>query len=412
MVWLKRRGTWTLRLVTAVSAAVAVAACGAAGIDDGDSGGREAKYKRVIEDPHPRPADVIEAAGAPTGVVRADDGSLLLSYDVLNVEDDEGPAAFAWRIVGPDGRTVAEHAEHGNAEAVRTAFKGVSGGFVRVPSGEGADGAYLLDVRGKRHKVVTTDTPMRTRPGDILLAELEPTLVYRPATRTVAPPAGVPDDAILLAVDERGTVWSLEQFLTDEPNRVVWQRDGRTLGSRAAPKTYSDAGGILVAGGGTAALSLTQDEDVRGLLVTTDDGEHWQTVRDGGIPWKTLKGGPVSLFLSCSQTGGCSSARRAAATGSPTTAPTAPSTSSRHRHHSRRSPSTARRSTASLTRRRRRTAWSRAKGCGSLRTTGASGSGTSSADSSTAVPALARAVLARWRHGTCAWYRWLLHASG
>ncbi|WP_405651691.1 hypothetical protein [Streptomyces sp. NBC_00019] len=283
--------------MTAVSAAVAVAACGAAGIDDGDSGGREAKYKRVIEDPHPRPADVIEAAGAPTGVVRADDGSLLLSYDVLNVEDDEGPAAFAWRIVGPDGRTVAEHAEHGNAEAVRTAFKGVSGGFVRVPSGEGADGAYLLDVRGKRHKVVTTDTPMRTRPGDILLAELEPTLVYRPATRTVAPPAGVPDDAILLAVDERGTVWSLEQFLTDEPNRVVWQRDGRTLGSRAAPKTYSDAGGILVAGGGTAALSLTQDEDVRGLLVTTDDGEHWQTVRDGGIPWKTLKGGPVSLFL-------------------------------------------------------------------------------------------------------------------
>jgi hypothetical protein len=300
MVWLKRRGTWTLRLVTAVSAVVTVAACGAAGADDGDSGdsgSREAKYKRVIEDPHPQPADVIEAAGAPTGVARADDGSLLLSYDVLNVEDDEGPAAFAWRIVGPDGRTVAEHAEHGNAEATRTAFKGVSGGFVRVPSGEGAEGAYLLDVRGKRHKVATTDTPMRTRPGDILLAELEPTLVYRPATRTVAPPAGVPDDAILHALDERGTVWSLEQFLTDEPNRVVWQRDGRTLGSRAVPKASSDAGGILVAGGGTAALSLTRSEDVRGLLVTTDDGAHWQTVSDGGIPWRALKGGSVSMIL-------------------------------------------------------------------------------------------------------------------
>ncbi|WP_234441633.1 exo-alpha-sialidase [Streptomyces sp. WM6386] len=278
-----------------MSAAVAVAACGAAGIDDGDSGGREARYKRAIEDPHPQPSDVIEAAGAPTGVVRADDGSLLLSYDLRNVEDDEGPAAFAWRIVGPDGRTVAEHAEHGNAEATRTTFKGVAGGFVRVPSGEGADGAYLLDVRGKRHKVVITDTPMRTRPGDILLSEPEPTLVYRTATRTVAPPAGVADDAILVAVDERGTVWSLAQFLTDEPNRVVRQRDGRTLGSRAVP--YSDSGGILVAGGATAALSLTQSEDVRGLLVTTDDGEHWQTVRDGGIPWKTLKGGPVSLGL-------------------------------------------------------------------------------------------------------------------
>lgn len=294
MVWLKRRGTWTLRLVTSVSAAVAVAACGAAGIDDGNPGGREAKYRRVIEDPHPRPADVIEAAGAPTGVVRAEDGSLLLSYDVRNVEDDEGPAAFAWRIVGPDGRTVAEQAEHGDAEAARTSFKGVAGGFVRVPTGEGAEGAYLLDVRGKRHKAVVTDTPLRTRPDDILLAEL-PTLVYRPATRTVAPPAGVSDAAISLAVDERGTVWSLEQSLTDEPNRVVWQRDGHTLGSKAAPKT--DSGSALVAGGGTAAVSLAQGEDVLGLLVTTDDGEHWQTVLAGGIPWKTLKGGPVSLVL-------------------------------------------------------------------------------------------------------------------
>ncbi|WP_240982166.1 hypothetical protein [Streptomyces sp. S3(2020)] len=278
-----------------MSAAVAVAACGAAGMDDGSPGDREAKYKRVIEDPHPRPADVIEAAGAPTGVARAEDGSLLLSYDVRNVEDDEGPAAFAWRIVGPDGRTVAEHAEHGDAEAARTAFKGVAGGFVRVPSGEGAEGAYLLDVSGKRHKVVVTDTPTRTRPGDIVLAEWEPTLVYRPATRTASPPAGVSDAAIRLAVDERGTVWSLEQPLTDEPNRLVWQRDGRTVGSKSAPKT--DSGGVLVAGGGTAALSLTQGEDALGLLVTTDDGEHWRTVLAGGVPWKALKGGPVSLVL-------------------------------------------------------------------------------------------------------------------
>ncbi|MFF4276723.1 hypothetical protein [Streptomyces sp. NPDC001536] len=281
--------------MSAVSAAIAVAACGAADVDDASPGDREAKYQRVIEDPHPQPADVIEAAGAPTGVVRAGDGSLLLSYDVRNVEDDEGPAAFAWRIVGPDGRTVAQHAEHGDAEATRTAFKGVAEGFVRVPSGEGAEEAYLLDVRGKRHKVVTTDTPMRTRPGDILLAELEPALVYRPATRTVAPPAGVSDNAIRLAIDERGTVWSLEQPLTDEPNRVVRQRGGHTLGSRAAPQ--SDAGGILVAGDGTAALSLTQSEDVLGLLVTTDDGEHWQTGLAGGIPWTSLRGGPVSLVL-------------------------------------------------------------------------------------------------------------------
>ncbi|MET7697713.1 hypothetical protein [Streptomyces sp. NPDC005485] len=279
------------------NAVLALTACGSGGSDHGESansGGREAKYKRVIEDPHPRPADVIEAAGAPTGVARADDGSLLLTYDAGNVEDDEGPAATAWRIVGPEGGTVAEHAEHSNAEAVRAAFKGVPGGFVRVPE-EGAGGTYALDVRGERHKLITTGTPLRARPGDILLAEMEPTLVYRPATRTVAPLAAVPKDAIRVAVDERGTVWSLDQPLTEDPNRVVWQRDGRTLGSRAVPKPYT--GDILAARGGIAALSLTRGEGVRGLLVTTDGGGHWRTVLDGGIAWRDLKRGPESLVL-------------------------------------------------------------------------------------------------------------------
>lgn len=298
MAWLRKRGRRTVGLMAVASTALALTACGQGGSDDGgtgDAGDREAKYKRVIEDPHPRPADVIEAAGTPTGVVRADDGSLLLTYDAGNVEDDEGPAATAWRIVGPDGRTVAEHAEHADAEAVRPAFKGVRGGFVRVPSGEGTEGAYALDVRGKRHKVVTTGTPLRTRPGDILLAELEPALAYRPATRTAAPPAGVPDDAVRLVVDERGTAWSLDQPLAEDPNRVVWQHDGRSLGATAVPKSY--AGGVLVARAGTAALSLTQDEGVRGLLVTTDDGEHWQTVLAGGIPWTDLKHGSEALVL-------------------------------------------------------------------------------------------------------------------
>lgn len=297
MVWLRKRGKRAVALVAVTGAVLALTACGSGGSDDGKSPeprGREAQYKRVIEDPHPRPADVIEAAGAPSGVVRADDGSLLLTYDAGNVEDDEGPAATAWRIVGPDGRTVAQHAEHANAEAARATFKGVPGGFARVPE-EGTEGTYALDVRGRRHKIVTSATPLRTRPGDILLAELEPTLVYRPATHTVAPPAGVPKDAIRLAVDERGTVWSLDQPLTDDPNRVVWQRDGHTVGSLAVPKPYT--GGVLAARGGIAALSLIRGEGVRGLLLTTDAGGHWRTIFDGGIDWRQLKRGPESLIL-------------------------------------------------------------------------------------------------------------------
>ncbi|MFJ4277153.1 hypothetical protein [Streptomyces massasporeus] len=275
--------------------ALALAACGPTGSDERGAGDREVRYRRVVEDPHPRPADVIEAAGAPTGVARADDGSLLLTFDAGHVEDDEGPAASAWRIVGPDGRTVAEHAAHGDAEAVRAEFRAVPGGFVRVPTGESADGAYLLDAHGRRHGVDITDTPLRTRPGDILLAEREPALVYRPATRTVAPPAGVPDDAVRLAVDERGTAWSLVQSLSEAPDRVVRQREGRTLGSTAVPRPY--AGGALTARSGTAALPLLQGDDVRGLLVTTDAGGHWRTVLGGGLPWRELKRGPEFLVL-------------------------------------------------------------------------------------------------------------------
>ncbi|WP_244190513.1 hypothetical protein [Streptomyces caeruleatus] len=281
-------------------AALALTACGpdvssGVGVGDGAAGDREARYRRVIEDPHPSPADVIEAAGAPTGVVRADDGSLLLTYRADNVEDDEGPAATAWRIVGPDGRTVAEQAEHANAEAAAPAFKGVRGGFVRVPPGEDAEGAYALDLRGERREVVVTGGTSAPRPGDVLLAEMEPSLIYRPATRTVAPPAAVPEDAVSLAVDERGTVWSLNQPLTEDPERVVRQREGRTLGSRAVPKPYT--GGTLVARGGTAALSLIHGEAVRGLLVTTDGGAHWRTLLDGGIPFRDFEHDPESLVL-------------------------------------------------------------------------------------------------------------------
>ncbi|MEI5522799.1 hypothetical protein WB401_06430 [Streptomyces brasiliscabiei] len=289
---LRERGRRAAGLAAVAGAmAVALSACGQSASAEKGPESREEKYKRVIEDPRPSPADVIEMAGAPTGVSRADDGSLLLTYDAGNVEDDEGPAARAWRILGPDGRTVAEHAEHANAEDLRAAYKGVPGGFVRVPPEEGTG----LDVRGKRHTVAITETPARVRAGDILLSDREPALVYRPATRTLAPPADVAEDSVGLAVDERGTVWSLEQPLTDEPNRVVWRRDGRTLGSRTVPKTYSGDG--LTVREGTAALSLSTDEGVRGLLVTTDDGDSWRTVVDGGIPWESLDGGSDLLIL-------------------------------------------------------------------------------------------------------------------
>ncbi|MEV0319809.1 hypothetical protein ACIBKX_16925 [Streptomyces sp. NPDC050658] len=301
MVWLKRNTRRTLGIVAATGAVLALAACGqgesaAQGSANGKTGDREARYKRVIEDPHPKPADVVWAAGAPSGVARADDGSLLLTYDAGNVEDDEGPAATAWRIVAPDGRMVAEDAEHTDAEAARVQFRGGRGGFVRVPPGEGSDGVYALDVQGKRHEVTVKEKALATRAGDVLLTESEPTLVYRPGTHTAAPPVGVPDDAHRLAVDERGTTWSLVQPLTEEPNSVAWRGGGNPEGStRVLPKPY--VGGKIAARGGTAAVSLIKGERTRGLLVTTDGGADWRTVTGGGIPWQDLKGPSELLTL-------------------------------------------------------------------------------------------------------------------
>ncbi|WP_338703370.1 hypothetical protein V2W30_39175 [Streptomyces sp. Q6] len=261
------------------------------------SGDREAAYKRVIKDPHPSPDAVIEAAGAPAGVARAGDGSLLLSYNARDIGDDEGPAAAAWRIVSPAGRTVAQQAWHANVEDQPDQYIGVRDGFVRWHrSSRGAESAYALDVRGKRHKVTTSDRALGTRPGDIVLHEGTPARFYRPANRTVAAPAGAPE-YVDFALDERGSVWFVDQ--SRMPNRVVQQRDGRTLTSIPMPKPYT-SGGAVTAAGGTTALALLRggpNGTVRGLMVTADDGAHWRNLTGGGIPWQDLKRDVVFLVL-------------------------------------------------------------------------------------------------------------------
>ena len=301
----RRRGAGDVARGPAVAAALAVTtavlALQGCGIVQDDGAARrerdDKKRERVLGDPHPRPSDVIDIAGAPSGIARSGDGSLLLTYEAEPVEDDEGPAASAWRLHAPDGRTVADGARHRDAEGTAERYIGVPDGFVRVPPGEGGEGGSLLDTRGKRHRITTSGTALGTRPGDVLLSESEPALLYRPATEVLAPVAHVPREAHRLALDEKGTAWSVDQPLSPDPNRVVWQRDGRTRGTAAVPEPCTaDA---VAARGGTAAVSLLRGESeaVRGLLVTPDGGAHWHTVTGGGVPWGHLKGGSESFTL-------------------------------------------------------------------------------------------------------------------
>ncbi|WP_409062969.1 hypothetical protein [Streptomyces sp. SYP-A7185] len=292
MVWLRGH---VFTVAAALTSVTSLVLAGCARSDSGVGGrDREAAYGRVVKDPHPSAEAVIEAAGAPAGVARAGDGSLLLSYNVRGIGDDEGPAAAAWRIVSPAGRTVAQRAWHANVEDRPDRYIGVRDGFVRWHrSSRGAQSVYALDVGGKRHEVTTSVRALGTRPGDVVLNEGIPALLYRPAERTVATPAGAAEYEDV-AMDERGTLWFMVRSQT--PHRVVQQRDGRTLTSTPVPKPYT-SGGALIAAGGTTALALLRGGTVRGLMVSEDGGAHWRNLTGGGIPWQDLKRDVVFLVL-------------------------------------------------------------------------------------------------------------------
>ncbi|MGR3934877.1 hypothetical protein [Streptomyces sp. BRA346] len=245
---------------------------------------RKARYNKVIEDGTPRAQDVIDIAGAPYEALRSDDGSMLLRYNATYVEDDEGPAANAWRLYGPDGDVIAEHAEH--MDLVEGEFEdpgpfyAVPDGFVFLPSVK--DG-FFLDVRGKRHPVRSSKKPLAFGRGDVLLGGGKKLL--RSSTHTVAPAAGVPSTRGLTFtdLDERGVAWGVRQPDWSEPYRVTRREDGRPERSRDLPDRL--LGKDIAARGGTAAVPLEKpigmdDTLFTGLFVTTDDGKSWRTLRN------------------------------------------------------------------------------------------------------------------------------------
>ncbi|WP_327393018.1 hypothetical protein OG533_28905 [Streptomyces sp. NBC_01186] len=297
------RRTATCRVRPALAVPIALVALLGAGCAGGDGNvGRAEKYRKVIEDPSPRARDVVRAAGAPAAVARAGDGSVLLTYAAQNVEDDEGPAAFAWRLFSPDGKKVAERAEHTRADAATRRFVGTADGFVAAPRGESAEGAYFLDARGTRHSVRTGDKPLGARRGDVLVSALEPTLVYRPSSRTLAPVAGLSDEALELAVDSRGVVWAAEQRLTASRDSVVSVRDGHTRRHTLPERTSVP---VVAADGGTAVFALARHGRgageagrVDGLLISGDDGKSWRTLGSSrDLPLDRLKKDPAMASL-------------------------------------------------------------------------------------------------------------------
>ncbi|NBE54045.1 hypothetical protein [Streptomyces boluensis] len=271
--------------------------------------GPEKGYEEVAADPKPSAADVVEVAGAPERVTRADDGSLLLRY-LAKAERDRGGWVYAaaWRLYSPSGAKVAEYARHAESdedgddqdtETVFGTFYGTEGGFVVDDERD----VYFLDTRGKKHAVKRQRTPVASASGDVLITTATfdkgsyvnyTDMVYRPSDRTLAPIAGLPKgDTPLAAVDDRGTPWSSPGFggIARPEDKVVWWADGRRHTYRL-PEYRGEVG--FAAGAGTAVVALTgapeggKDGAARTALhVTTDGGKHWRVVKSSArLPLK------------------------------------------------------------------------------------------------------------------------------
>ncbi|MBP8537050.1 sialidase family protein [Streptomyces sp. MK37H] len=255
---------------------------------------REKRYRQVLEDPTPSAQDVTEVAGAPSDVVSGEDGSTLLSYFAADVEDDEGFAASAWRLYGPDGDVLAEDAYHTDSweagGSSSTSFTAVPGGFLHLSDATYPedDGDFFLDPRGKRHPVRSSHTALGFRTGDVVLSLPygDPKMLFRPSQRTVAPAKGLPRtrDLDSYVVEDRGTVLGVQVPEDDGPSRGVRRRGDRQR-SQELPYRATVRDGDLATRGDSAAVALQKSADgsdrrLVALFLTTDNGRRWTTLRN------------------------------------------------------------------------------------------------------------------------------------
>ncbi|WP_181767084.1 hypothetical protein [Streptomyces albidus (ex Kaewkla and Franco 2022)] len=261
---------------------------------------REKRYNEVLEDAHPSVEDVVEISGAPTEAHRADDGALMLMYHATYVEDDEGPAAYAWRVYDAGGKKVAEHAEHSDAEDGPPTTHGLPDGFLLPSSGDSTEsGPVFVDTAGKRRALKSQAAPLVTRPGDRLIAgDVEPR-IYRPSTRTEAPLAGLEHlDTDVAAVGNGvaygfGRSGSREQVHMSERGRE-WSEDLPAGCSGLLVAAEGETAVVALGLGPRGSLGRTQ---IDSLFVTSDSGRSWRSVPESEqLPLGSIDDSP-DLYL-------------------------------------------------------------------------------------------------------------------
>jgi hypothetical protein len=259
---------------------------------------REKRYKEVIQKKDPTPKEVKEIAGAPESVTRAKDGSLAVMYYAPTVDYHEGPAAEAWQLISPSGKVVAESARHADSQSQASLSK-AGDGFLYVGDTGAVEDSFFLDTSGKKHSLKESKEETPSKAGDASFP-LGGGYLYRPSTGTVAPVAGPPSDAEDVMIDDQGTTWAVTKAGGDQQaNSIDWWPGGKHQ-SKQLPQ-----GGhffnVSANNGDTTVAPYTQDgsDGVAGLLVTTDRGKSWRTIKPSSdLPLNKMDPTNPSLDLS------------------------------------------------------------------------------------------------------------------
>ncbi|MET0819486.1 MAG: hypothetical protein ABWY58_00855 [Aeromicrobium sp.] len=232
-------------------------------------------YQDVLYDSAASADDIISVAGAPAGVARAGDGSVLLTFSISDGEGEDEKGA--WRLLDAHGKVVRSAKASAYNEPI-----GFDDGFVLVEgSSETSSTRIALDGSTKAAGKPEPSTPVRA--GDILLPDPQAWIFYRPSDGSVheVPPPGRHTRSGAfesVAIDEDGTIWGV----TDRARRtfrLVHSADGgRTWATETRVYSKLGAPDDLIASHGVTFLSFIDASDMEDIFI------EGMIVMDGGTP--------------------------------------------------------------------------------------------------------------------------------
>ncbi len=254
--------------ITGVAVGLLLTGCAS----DNVEAGRD--FDEVMRDPRAAAEDIIAAAGPPDEVARHPDGSTMLLWRPLLVDDGgetEPEGATAWRLYDAEG---APTRTYGSPDPEDLTLTATQDGFLLTEpdprSPAGFTQAYVVEPSGTRHRVAVEENRLATRPGDALVADAEAPHLYRPQDRSLhplLPQPYAPRDAVPWVgalLDERGALWV--QGYEGTRHWVGWSRDGgRSLQQRALP--------LLEPGGTPLDPRLALTQGVTAVLTDQVDGD-------------------------------------------------------------------------------------------------------------------------------------------